>query len=152
MKISRRVVRPVSVALMIPALALGAATNAFADGNVSWRNVATGKYLLTGQGTFGMVLTGSDSAPRWREVKQGDGSWQLKAHKGSGDVCLDSNAAGNVYLRSCQGGNDYQKWWETKTSSGWKITNKATGRVLDSNRTGQVYTLPDNGGNYQRWS
>ncbi|MFG2486373.1 hypothetical protein ACGFSI_26915 [Streptomyces virginiae] len=119
MKISRRVVRPVSVALMVPALALGAATNAFADGNVSWRNVATGKYLMVAHVTFGMVLTGSDSTPRWREVKQGDGSWQLKAHKGSG---------------------------------GWKITNKATGRVLDSNQTGQVYTLPDNGGNYQRWS
>ncbi|GGS13640.1 hypothetical protein Snoj_03370 [Streptomyces nojiriensis] len=49
-KIGRRVVRPVSLALMVPAPALGAAANAFADGNVSWRNAATGKYPMTAQG------------------------------------------------------------------------------------------------------
>ncbi|MFE9256388.1 ricin-type beta-trefoil lectin domain protein [Streptomyces sp. NPDC006879] len=152
MNISKRVSRPLAVATMVPALAIGAASNAFADGNVSWRNVATGKYLMVAQGTFGMVLTGSDSSARWREVKQSDGSWQLKAHRGSGNVCLDSNAAGKVYLNPCGSNNNYQKWWETKTSTGWKITNKATGRVLDSNSRQQVYTLPDNGGKNQRWS
>ncbi len=31
------------------------------------------------------------------------------------------------------------------------IRNVATGRYLDSNHNGGVYTLPHNGGNYQKW-
>ncbi|MFJ7156766.1 RICIN domain-containing protein [Streptomyces sp. NPDC101118] len=148
----RSMARALTIGAATSALAVGVATSAFADGNVSWRNAATGKYLMVAQGTFGMVLTGSYSEPAWREVKQGDGSWQLKAHKGSGNACLDSNAEGRVYLLPCKDGNNYQKWWEEKTPTGWRIKNKATGRVLDSNARGQVYTLPDNGGANQRWN
>ncbi|MFD6566744.1 ricin-type beta-trefoil lectin domain protein [Micromonospora profundi] len=33
-----------------------------------------------------------------------------------------------------------------------QLKNKATGRCLDSNSQGDVYTLPCNGGRYQRWN
>lgn len=31
------------------------------------------------------------------------------------------------------------------------MRNVATGRILDSNGNGDAYTLPSNGGNYQKW-
>jgi hypothetical protein len=77
--------------------------------------------------------------------------------------CLDSNGSGSVYTNPCQyPGNLYQVWtqteWEAVVPGGptyYFLTFKdyATGRCLDSNGSGSVYTnlcqLPGNP--YQTW-
>ncbi|MFG2971073.1 hypothetical protein ACGFZS_48175 [Streptomyces sp. NPDC048288] len=49
-------------------------------------------------------------------------------------VCLDSNAAGDLYTNPCQEGNNYQKWvivYDSHVNYGQvKIYNVATGRYL----------------------
>lgn len=79
------------------------------------------------------------------------------------DGCLDGNAAGQVYTNPCQvPGNKYQDWnwteWKAYSPySGYyyfySIHDQATGRCLDSNAAGQVYTnacqAPGNA--YQDW-
>lgn len=79
--------------------------------------------------------------------------------------CLDSNAAGKVYTTNpCQApGNHYQEWvvtdYEFAIEPGsWiyvdQIRNLATGRCLDSNTAGQLYTTSPcqtPGNYYQLW-
>lgn len=120
-------------------------------GQVSWRNAQTGRYLSYVGDRKVVTKTAYD---HWFENKKSDGSWELP-WAGSAIFedrpCLDSDANGNVYGIPCNGG-DYQRWYEVKTSTGWKLQNKATGRILDSDANGNVYTLPDNGSNWQRWN
>jgi serine/threonine-protein kinase len=77
--------------------------------------------------------------------------------------CLDSNAAGAAYTNLCQWpGNHYQDWtiteWEAFYPTGvpydfFSLKDRATGRCLDSNAAGALYTstcqAPGNA--YQRW-
>ncbi len=77
--------------------------------------------------------------------------------------CLDGNAQGHVYLNPCQvPGNKYQDWnWtEWKAYSPYQgyyyfysIHDQQTGRCLDSNAAGAVYTNPCQapGNAYQDW-
>lgn len=65
--------------------------------------------------------------------------------------CLDSNANGNAYALSCNGGN-YQQWTNIGSRSVLVYKNVSTGFCLDSNADGKVYTLPCNGGSYQKWT
>jgi ricin-type beta-trefoil lectin protein len=55
--------------------------------------------------------------------------------------CLDSNSSGSLYTLSCNGGN-YQCWdmSEDLLTSTWTLTDRATGRRLDSSGNG-AYTL-----------
>ncbi|MFF3764134.1 ricin-type beta-trefoil lectin domain protein [Streptomyces sp. NPDC001922] len=150
---SKRVAQFLMAVAVAPALVIGGSGNAFADGNVSWKNKATGRCLLGLRGTGMNVITGSCDAPNadWRDVKQSDGTWQQRS-KTMDSWCLDSNRDGDVYTRPCQSGNNNQKWYETKTSTGWQLKNKKTGRCLDSNARGEAYTLACNGGKHQRWA
>ncbi len=81
--------------------------------------------------------------------------------------CLDSNAAGAVYTNPCQvrvGGpdNQYQMWDEVdyqETAGGvtyyvFALKDHATGRCLDSNASGKLYTSPCQapGNLYQDWN
>ncbi|GGR51831.1 hypothetical protein GCM10010219_66170 [Streptomyces netropsis] len=139
----------VAMAVIVPVMAISTSGQAFADGNVQWKNQATGRCLAH---MPGMVLAGDCDNPstKWRDVEQSDGTYQQRWV----DQCLDSNKAGKVYILRCENGNDNQKWYEQKTSTGWRLKNKATGRVLDSNFSGSVYTNFDEGdGNkHQRWA
>ncbi|MFJ2110498.1 MULTISPECIES: RICIN domain-containing protein [unclassified Streptomyces] len=85
------------------------------------------------------------------EVVQNDKVW----------ICLDSNHAGKVYGHSCNGG-DFQRWRVEELGTKWtdfyqrstpvyRLINKATGRCLDANYDGDLYTLGCNGGTYQMW-
>jgi Ricin-type beta-trefoil lectin domain len=76
--------------------------------------------------------------------------------------CLDSNAAGNAYTNPCQApGNTYQDWriytWAENFPDGteyfFSFQDDATGRCLDSNSAGNLYTNPCQapGNTYQTW-
>lgn len=78
--------------------------------------------------------------------------------------CLDSNAAGSVYTSPCQApANSYQDWVRTNWTvyycgAGcpalfYSFMDLATGRCLDGNGAGSVYTLPCQapGNPYQVW-
>ncbi|MGW7410793.1 RICIN domain-containing protein [Streptomyces sp. NPDC054833] len=126
-----------------------------ASREVTWKNVATARWLEMDTGLLGAgtkVETSERKAGGWDETKNSDGTFTLEwTGYSTGSHCLDSNSDGDVYGISCNGGNN-QKWYETKTSTGWRLKNKATGRILDSSASGSVYTRPDNGGKHQRWS
>jgi hypothetical protein len=48
--------------------------------------------------------------------------------------------------------NDYQKWWVDDAGDGYVfIRSHRSGKVLDSNENGDVYTLDKNGGDFQQW-
>jgi hypothetical protein len=91
------------------------------------------------------------------------GWFGLQSDEFGGVDCLDSNAAGNVYQLPCQvPGNKYQDWswteWKAYSPySGYyyfySIQDQATGRCLDSNAAGAVYTNPCQapGNAYQDW-
>ncbi|MGC4807205.1 RICIN domain-containing protein [Micromonospora sp. DT233] len=68
-------------------------------------------------------------------------SWIIKDNAPNGHTifhaagCLDSNAAGSVYILGCNNG-DYQRWHfyaMPGTSNHWQIENKATGLCLSVN-------------------
>jgi hypothetical protein len=77
--------------------------------------------------------------------------------------CLDSNAAGNVYTSPCQApGNSYQDWIRTAYQVplpgfydviSYSLEDAGTGRCLDSNANGNLYTSPCQapGNPYQDW-
>ena len=82
--------------------------------------------------TAGLMLTGAptaSAAARYITLKN------KATHQ-----CLDSNAAGKVYTKKCNGGS-YQKWRVTQENeTGFLIfKNKKTGRCLAGNKKAQVY-------------
>ncbi|MEZ0114579.1 hypothetical protein ABH920_008614 [Catenulispora sp. EB89] len=122
---------------------------------------------------FGVVAPGSAAAvarpaatPASAPVAIHSGWFGLWAGGYAGpNHCLDSNASGGAYTLPCQvPGNKYQDWnwteWQAYSPySGYyyfySLQNQATGRCLDSNAAGQVYTTnpcqaPGNA--YQDWS
>ncbi|MFF7357396.1 RICIN domain-containing protein [Streptomyces filipinensis] len=145
-----------AVAVLAPALTLVDTGQAFAAGNrVTWRNNYDGGYLT--YVNYRLRTTGDGVDPSqsptvwWDEYKQSDGSYVLKWHMNG--KCLDSNRNGDAYLLDCNGG-DYQKWYETHDSSGWRLKDKATGRVLSSVATlpKRIRTVADDGYPIERWS
>ncbi|WP_370352114.1 hypothetical protein [Catenulispora sp. EB89] len=132
---------------------------------------------LLAAATVGLVAPGSASAasvgsahataaavPSSTPVAIHSGWFGLKAFA-KATTCLDSNAGGSVYTLPCQvPGNKYQDWnwteWQAYSPySGYyyfySLQDQATGRCLDSNAAGQVYTTnpcqaPGNA--YQDWN
>jgi Ricin-type beta-trefoil lectin domain-like len=141
-----------AAAVLAPVLTLAGTGQAFAAGNpVTWRNNYSGKYLAYVNSrvrTINADPTQSASL-KWDEDKQSDGTYVMRHHMTG--KCLDSNSSGDVYLLACNGGN-YQKWYESHDSSGWRLKNKATGRVLEELTTGEIRTAADEGYPVQRWS
>ncbi|MGW2745129.1 RICIN domain-containing protein [Streptomyces sp. NPDC001450] len=139
----------VAAAFLAPALAFAGTGQAFAAGHaVTWRNKSNGEYLAYFNGKV-RTTSATGASMKWDESKQSDGSFTMKHHLTG--KCLDSNSHGAVYIGACNGGN-YQKWYESKDSSGWRLKNKATGRTLGLASSGAVITASDTGAPRQRWS
>ena len=121
-----------------------------------WKNRVSLKYLYA-QTDRDVVALGKSSESqvtsygRWTATA--NGSYRLYRSKATG-LCLDSNSSGNVYLRSCSTGNNFQNWLLVKESTGfYRLKNRATGLCLDSSYAGSVYTNPCSSSNaYQHWS
>lgn len=107
---------------------------------------ASGDYFTSGYNEWVIV----DHPPGGHTIQEYYQPWR----------CLDSNYAGSAYGIPCNGGA-YQHWHFNytgtmtdslygRTWNAYEIVNVQTGRCLDSNGT-DVYTLPCNGGLYQRW-
>lgn len=94
-------------------------------------------------------------------------SWDGSTHVSSAsDECLDSNSntstwgtgTGHVYVIPCNQG-DNQQWWEGPTSTGWYLSDRATGLCLDgggapwdkANQAVYSFTCMGNGDSWQRW-
>ncbi|MFI9311107.1 RICIN domain-containing protein [Streptomyces triculaminicus] len=148
----KRVVGNVATAAAIASLAvIGTSGEAHADGHVKWQNAKTGMCLQeTGEG----VRTGNcnNEFATWYEKNLFGSVYRIKLTNGS-EYCLDSNKSGSVYVLPCKKDNPNQMWAESKTSTGWRLTNYATNRVLDSNWAGSAYTNFDEGDSnrFQRW-
>lgn len=120
-----------------------------------WKNPNTLKYLY-GQTDRNVVAIGKSSESavtnygKWRASF--NGSYRLYKNVATG-TCLDSNASGNVYLRSCSTGNNFQNWQlVSRGGSFYALRNRATGRCLDSSFSGNVYTTSCASSNaYQHW-
>ncbi|MFF0487355.1 ricin-type beta-trefoil lectin domain protein [Streptomyces sp. NPDC004435] len=139
------------VAMSTSALLLGAMSAQASAAGSERKNASTGQCLAahTELGSWYVNARSCNQA-------NGTTSWSISGAQGGTRVfqkpdgyCLDSNAAGKVYMLRCNGGN-YQKWQEVYASAGWKYKNVATGRYLD-NRSNSVYTEPANGGLNQVW-
>ncbi|MEU5534014.1 RICIN domain-containing protein [Streptomyces sp. NPDC020362] len=138
-----------AAAVLAPALALAGTGQAFAaDHAVTWKNKDNGQYLAYFNSKV-RTTSATGASMKWDENKQSDGSYTMKHHLTG--KCLDSNNDGAVYLLACNGGN-YQKWYESKDSSGWRLKNKATGMVLALGGSNLVVAFGDSGYQSQRWS
>lgn len=116
--------------------------------------------LSASAATATQTATATAAAASPATVAVGSGWFGMETPGGD---CLDGNSAGSVYLNPCQvPGNKYQDWNWTKWQayspySGYyyfySIHSQATGRCLDSNAAGDVYTNPCQapGNAYQDW-
>ena len=62
----------------------------------------------------------------------------------------DTDGNGNVYNAEING-CPYQSWWLHGDGDTFDITNMGTGRVLESNHKGEVFTSLYNGRSSQKW-
>ncbi|MFE1309241.1 hypothetical protein [Streptomyces sp. NPDC058755] len=140
-------------------LALGLATSASANGNVTWKSNYIGLCLGHIENAWGdpyevaMRSCGSNgqSSNGWYEELQSDHTWLLKADNDH-SYCLTAYNDHDVYMEKCSG-NDWQRWYENKTASDWRLGHKATNWYLTATDNGTGITVqPWNGGVTQSWS
>ncbi|WP_405901436.1 RICIN domain-containing protein [Streptomyces sp. NBC_00727] len=154
--IGQRAARMLGVAGSALLLVVGASATAHADGDIVWNHKHGGGCLAAmwdrhfGWSNVGLYLCAFGSA-KWHDVSVGGGVWVGRMAEVP-DVCLAAYTDHDAYVETCSSGqNDYQRWREIYTNSGWKLQNVATGECLDSNDN-QVYMLTCNGGEYQYWT
>jgi endonuclease/exonuclease/phosphatase family metal-dependent hydrolase len=118
-----------------------------------------GQYRSGNMNPPGEVYTNNPNSgdyQRWRFIEDPSnrGDFFIK-HRATG-LFLDSRATQpgdrqDVYLYWPNMGPN-QRWRKIRiTSDEYNIQNVASGKLLDANSKGEVYTLSDNGGPYQVW-
>ncbi|MFJ5549483.1 RICIN domain-containing protein [Streptomyces sp. NPDC093225] len=157
----KRIARALATAGAAAALVVGLTTSAHADGWVTWKHEFSGKCL----GFDSLIplhpndvrfYDGCDSyGAQWYEVyNSNDGTYSLKTKENT-DACLTAYWDHDVYVERCNG-NDYQRWYEVRTSEGWKLKHKATSpsngpaQYLDGDGR-SIYTHDENNSRYQLW-
>jgi hypothetical protein len=142
----------------VPAMIVAAAGSASAasSGNVTWKGGWSGQWLCS-QVDYGPVTTCWNQSAQgvpWTDRQNSDGSWNEVDQWGR---CLTGYWT-SVYVESCNsasnGTNNWERWNEISTATGWKLKNVQTGYILDEDNNYHVYANATDYGNsdaHQRW-
>ncbi|MEU7245911.1 MULTISPECIES: RICIN domain-containing protein [Streptomyces] len=105
---------------------------------MSKRTVLSGLAAVLGASAMLLAgMSGSASA-----ADDGDSEYQIKNVQTG--LCLDSDAKGNAYTKSCGNDNPYQQWGMFGSDKeGWDVRSEKTGRCLETVGQGDaVRTAP----------
>ncbi|MFJ5552697.1 hypothetical protein [Streptomyces sp. NPDC093225] len=166
-----KVAQLAAVAATVPILVLTNSTSAAAwnppGGVVTWENNEThvclnwsdDMYTRSPKAQVGDCHKSNSDVSNWWEVPV-DSTWwtfhptRVDKYGNTDNLCLTSYNS-LVYLETCQPGNWWQQWQELKMADGvWRLRHRGAGAYagffLDTNGR-DLYTHPENSGNFQNW-
>jgi hypothetical protein len=142
-----RLTRAAAVAVVSMGLVAGTAAAAFADGDVTWKNKATG-YYLDANISGSSVYSGADTAYSvWLDHDLGSNVWQERPADYTAD-CLagyDEHSDGTVAVNlfPCDDNDSsYDQWNEDPEQGHWELYNIGYGLALNG------ASGPNNNGEY----
>ncbi|MFI9254638.1 hypothetical protein [Streptomyces sp. NPDC053069] len=158
----KKMAKALIAAAAVPALLVATSGSASADDWVMWQNAKSHLFLTHGWGDYqGQVkggMGGTGWEPQWWDIQNSDGSWNETAgtNETPGPGRCMTGYWRQVYTEPCNPyrdqTNNWQRWREIPTNTGWKLQNVQTGWILDDEGHGGIYANDHDYGNAnQRW-
>ena len=156
-----------SVAAAVPMLMLATTTSASAASgyDISWTQRSTDHCLMWVQNADNTYYAKTDywcanpsdntQGTGWDDIQQSNGYYTEQVK--NLPLCLDEgNVAANgtapVTPWTCYNDDWNEQWDEQWVGNGFRLVNHDSGRCLDADGAGDLYTLPcQSGNNYQVW-